>query len=74
MAKICPITGKRTRSGNKLSHSNNKTRRRWEPNLQRKRIWVPSQKRFVRMRISTRALRTMQKLGVEVALQKGSGA
>ncbi len=70
MAKVCPITGKRTRTGNNVSHANNKTRRRWEPNLQWKRIWVPDENRFVRMRVSARGLRTIQKLGFEVALRK----
>jgi large subunit ribosomal protein L28 len=72
MAKVCPITGKKPRSGNNVSHANNKTRRRWEPNLQWKRIWIPSENRFVRMRISTRGLRTIQKLGVEAALLKAA--
>jgi large subunit ribosomal protein L28 len=71
MAKVCPITGKRPRSGNNISHAHNKTRRRWEPNLQWKRIWVPSEGRFVRMRVSTRGLRTIAKLGFEAALAKG---
>jgi large subunit ribosomal protein L28 len=53
MAKICPITGRRSQFGDKVSHANNKARRRWEPNLQWKRIWVLSEKRFVRMRISS---------------------
>jgi large subunit ribosomal protein L28 len=68
MAKICPITGKRPLFGNKVSHSNNKTRRRWEPNLQWKRIWIPSEQRHIRVRISARGLRTIQKVGVEKAL------
>jgi len=68
MAKICPITGKRPQFGNKVSHANNKTRRRWEPNLQWKRIWVPSEKRFVRLRISARGLRTIEKIGVDASL------
>ena len=68
MARVCPITGKRPLLGNKVSHANNKTRRRWEPNLQWKRIWIPSENRFVRMRITARALRTMQKVGVEATL------
>ena len=68
MAKICPITGKRTVFGNRVSHAHNKTRRRWEPNLQWKRIWVPSEKCFIRMRVSARGLRTVQKIGVERAL------
>jgi large subunit ribosomal protein L28 len=70
MAKICSITGSRTSFGNNVSHADNKTRRRWEPNLQRKRIWSPSEKRFIRMHISARGLRTMQKGGVEGALAK----
>jgi large subunit ribosomal protein L28 len=68
MAKICPITGKRPQFGNNVSHANNKTPRRWEPNLQWKRIWVPSEKRFVRMRISARGLRTIEKIGVDASL------
>ncbi len=68
MAKVCAVTGRKPAFGNKVSHANNKSRRRWEPNLQWKRIWVPSENRFVRMRISTRALRTMKKVGVERAL------
>ena len=68
MAKICPITGKCPQFGNKVSHANNKTRRRWEPNLQWKRIWVPSEKRFVRLRISAHGLRTIEKIGVDASL------
>ena len=73
MAKVCPITGKRAMSGNKVSHANNKTRRRWEPNLQWKRIWVASEKKFIRMRVSARGLRTINKLGVEAALLQAKG-
>ncbi len=71
MAKICPVTGKRPLYGNKRSHAHNKTRRRWEPNLQWKRIWIPSQGRFVRMRVSARGLRTLEKVGVERVLARG---
>jgi large subunit ribosomal protein L28 len=60
-------------AGNKVSHANNKTRRRWEPNLQWKRIWVPSEKKFVRMRVSARGLRTINKLGIEAALLSAKG-
>ena len=73
MAKLCPITGKRPMAGNKVSHANNKTRRRWEPNLQWKRIWVPAEKKFIRMRVSARGLRTINKLGVEAALLSVKG-
>ena len=68
MPKICAVTGKRPVFGNKVSHANNKTRRSWKPNLQWKRIWVPSKERFIRMRVSARGLRTIQKVGVERAL------
>ncbi len=72
MARVCPITGKKTVFGNNISHANNKTRRRWEPNLQWKRIWIPSENRVVRMRVCARGLRTMQKLGVEATLRKAA--
>ncbi len=70
MAKVCLVTGKRPISGNNRSHANNKTRRRWEPNLQWKRIWVASEKRFVRMRVSMAGLRTITKLGYDAAMLK----
>lgn len=70
MAKICPITGKRPVTGNNVLHANNKTRRRWEPNLQWKRLWVSEESRFIRMRVSARGLRTIQKLGLDAALRK----
>ena len=65
MAKVCPITGKRPISGHTVSHANNKTKRRFLPNLQEKRIWVPSEKRFIKVRISAKGLRNIDKLGVE---------
>ena len=70
MAKFCPITKKKPMSGNRVSHANNKTRRRFEPNLQVKRIWVPGEGRFVRLRLSTSALRTIDKLGADAVLRK----
>jgi large subunit ribosomal protein L28 len=70
MAKICPITGKRPVTGNNVLHANNKTRRRWEPNLQWKRLWVSEESRFIRMRVSARGLRTIQKLGLDAALRE----
>ena len=74
MSRICPITGKRPMSGNNVSHANNKTRRRWQPNLQKKRIWDAENSVFVTMRISTRALRTIQKLGLQGAIRKSKTA
>ncbi len=72
MSKVCPITGRRPQSGNNVSHANNKVRRRWEPNLQNKRVWDAESGRFVRMRVSARGLRTIQKLGLQAALRKRS--
>jgi large subunit ribosomal protein L28 len=68
MSRVCQVTGKRPSYGNNVSHANNKTRRRWLPNLQTHRFWVESEKRFVRLRVSTRAMRTIDKLGIEKVL------
>ena len=68
LAKICFVTGKKPLSGNRVSHANNKMRRRFVPNLLWKRIWIPSLNRFVRVRISAKGLRTIDKIGVEQAL------
>jgi large subunit ribosomal protein L28 len=65
MSKVCLITGKRPIVGNNVSHSNIKTKRRFEPNLQYKRFWLESEKRFVRIRVSTKGMRIIDKLGVE---------
>jgi large subunit ribosomal protein L28 len=72
LANICFITGKKPLSGNRVSHANNKTRRRFEPNLQWKRIWIPAENRFVRMRVSARGLKTIDKLGIERVLLDAS--
>lgn len=68
MSRVCQVTGKGPSYGNNVSHANNKTRRRWLPNLQTHRFWVESEKRFVRLRVSTRAMRTIDKLGIEKVL------
>lgn len=64
MARRCAITGKGPLSGNHVSHANNKTRRRQLPNLQTKRVYVPELKKFVKIKLSTRALRTIDKKGL----------
>lgn len=69
MAKKCPITGKGPMVGNNVSHANNKTKRRYLPNLQYKRFWLESEKRFVRIRISTQGMRIIDKYGIEAVLQ-----
>jgi large subunit ribosomal protein L28 len=68
MAKVCVVTGKKPMSGNNVSHANNKTRRRFEPNLQQKRFWVPSEKRFVRLRVTAKAIKIISKKGIERVL------
>lgn len=68
MSKVCPITGKRPISGHTVSHANNKTKRRFEPNLHVKRIWVASENRFIRVRLSAKALRLIDKVGVDAVL------
>ena len=68
MTRICQVSGKKTRSGNNVSHANNKTRRKFIPNLHTHRIWVESQNRYVKLRLSTKGLRTIDKLGIEHVL------
>ena len=65
MARVCPLTGKRPNVANKVSHSNIKTKKRQLPNLQTKRIWCESQNRFIKLRLSTRALRTLRRMTIE---------
>lgn len=69
MARVCQITGKGPMSGNNVSHANNKTRRRFLPNLQHHRFWVESEKRFVRLRLSTKGMRLIDKVGIEKVLE-----
>src|SRR5262249_21903920 len=68
MAKRCQVTGKKPMSGNNVSHANNKTKRRFEPNLQSHRFWVPSEGRWVRLRVTARGIKTIDKLGIEKVL------
>jgi large subunit ribosomal protein L28 len=62
------VTGKRPQSGNNVSHANNRTRRRFLPNLQNKRFWVESEKRYVRLRVSHKGVRIIDKLGIDKVL------
>jgi large subunit ribosomal protein L28 len=68
MARVCQVTGKGTRTGNNVSHANNKTKRRWLPNLHERRFWVAAEKRWVKLRVSSHALRTIDKNGIESVL------
>jgi large subunit ribosomal protein L28 len=68
MAKVCEVTGKRTTSGNNVSHANNRTRRKFFPNLHMHRIWVESQNKYIKLRLSKKGLRTIDKLGIDHVL------
>ncbi len=68
MARVCQVTGKAPMVGNNVSHANNKTKRRFLPNLQYRRIWVESENRFVRLRISNAGLRLIDKVGIDAVL------
>jgi len=68
MAKVCQVTGKRPVTGNNVSHANNKTKRRFLPNLQTHRFWVESENRFVKLRLSTKAMRIIDKKGIDTVL------
>jgi large subunit ribosomal protein L28 len=70
MSRVCEITGKRGNAANNVSHANNKTKRRQLPNLHSKRIFIPELERSVRVRLSTRALRSIDKVGIAAFLKK----
>lgn len=68
MSRVCQVTGKRPVVGNNRSHANNATRRRFLPNLQTHRFWVESEKRFVKLRVSTKGMRIIDKKGIDSIL------
>jgi len=70
MSRVCQVTKKAVLSGNNVSHSNRKTRRRFLPNLQAHRFWIPSEKRFIRLVVSHKGMRTIDKLGIETVIAK----
>ena len=70
MSRVCQVTGKGPVTGNNISHANNKTRRRFLPNLQHHRFWVESEKRFVRLRVSAKGMRVIDKRGIDVVLSE----
>jgi large subunit ribosomal protein L28 len=65
MSRVCQVTGKRPMVGNNVSHANNKTKRRFLPNLHSRRFWVAGENRWVRLRVSRQGLRIIDKLGIE---------
>ena len=68
MARVCMVTGKRPAVGNNVSHAQNKTKRRFLPNIQSHRFWVESEKRFVKLRVSTKGMRIIDKNGIDKVL------
>ena len=69
MSRVCQVTGKRPMSGNNVSHSNIKSKRRFLPNLHNHRFWVESENRWVKLRISTKGLRIIDKKGIDTVLK-----
>ncbi len=68
MARVCMVTGKRPQAGNNVSHAKNRTRRRFTPNLHTHRFWVESEKRFVKLRLSSKGMRIIDKKGIDAVL------
>ncbi|MEZ7831242.1 MAG: 50S ribosomal protein L28 [Gammaproteobacteria bacterium] len=68
MSRVCMVTGKKPVTGNNVSHANNKTRRRFSPNIHSHRFWVESEKRFVKLRLSTKGMRIIDKNGIDAVL------
>ena len=70
MSRVCQITGKRPVTGNTVSHANNRKRRRFLPNLHKQRFWLEGEKRWISLRLSTNALRTIEKQGIEAVVAR----
>lgn len=70
MSKVCDITGKRPQVGNNVSHANNKTKRRFNPNLQKKRFYIPEEDAWITLKVSASAIRTINKNGITSVLKK----
>ena len=68
MSRVCMVTGKKPVTGNNVSHANNRTRRGFSPNIHSHRFWVESEKRFVKLRLSTKGMRIIDKLGIDAVL------
>lgn len=70
MSRVCQITGKRPQVGNNVSHANNKTKRKFYPNLQKKRFFIPEEDKWITLKVSTSAIRTINKNGITAVLKK----
>ncbi|HZZ47035.1 MAG TPA: 50S ribosomal protein L28 [Pseudonocardia sp.] len=70
MSRRCQLTGRAPGFGNSVSHSHRRTARRWDPNIQTRRYWLPSEGRYVRLRLSAKGIKTVDRIGVEAALAR----
>ena len=70
MSRVCQVTGKRPIVGNNVSHANNRTKRRFLPNIQEHKFWIEAEKRFVKLKVSAKGMRIIDKLGIEKVLEK----
>jgi len=70
MARVCDLTGKKVQVGNKVSHANNKTKRTFSPNLHKKKFYLPEEDKWITLKVSTTALRTINKNGITATLKK----
>ena len=70
MSKVCQLSGKAVQVGHRVSHSNIKTKHRFEPNLQKKRFWSPVRKKFLTLKVSTYAIRTIDKIGLDTYIKR----
>ena len=70
MSRVCQITKKKPMSGNNVSHAKNRTKRRFLPNLHEKRFWLPSEKRFIKLKVSNKGMKIIDKLGIEEAIKE----
>ena len=68
MSRVCQVTGKKPMVGNNVSHANNRTKRRFLPNLQSRRFWIESENRFIRLRLTTAGIRLIDKNGIDAVL------
>ena len=74
MSKICQVTGKRPISGNNVSHANKKTKRRFLPNIQERSFWIPEENKYVKLKVSARGIRLIDKLGIKIVLEQIAAA
>ncbi len=70
MSRVCQVTGKRPVSGNNVSHARNKTKRRFLPNIHDKRFWVDEESRYIKLRVSSKGMRIIDKLGIKAVIEK----